>query len=145
MTTTGDRYAATAGLTTTEIAKRIRADLKAAQRDGELDATLRFSVRTAYFSGGSEISVTVKNYTGTLRDLDEYGRRRWAPQARKVAGTVRGIVDAYNRDDSDVMASRSASIVSHSGDLSLVGFADCSNRRFYSHVGFEQLPGVTVP
>lgn len=120
MTTTGDRYAATAGLTTTEIAKRIRADLKAAQKDGELDAALRFSVRTAYFAGGSEITVTVKNYIGTLLsggECGEYGRGRWTPQAREVAGAVRRIVDAHNRD----------------------------GQRFYSHVEFAQLPGATVP
>ena len=50
--------------TPAQIAKLIRADLKAAQADGALDEALRFSVRTETFAGGSSIDVTVKGYTG---------------------------------------------------------------------------------
>ena len=122
---TGSRYADTATLTTTEIARRIRADLKTAQTDGTLDATLKFSVKTEYFAGGSAVNATIKGYTGTLLGPDQHGRERWTPQARELAGTVRKIVDAYNYDGSDTRA-------------------DYSNKRFHSHVEYAQLPGTTV-
>jgi len=54
----GARYDRT--LTTTEIAKRFREDVKAAQAAGDLPLGLKVSVTTKYFSGGSSIHVVVK-------------------------------------------------------------------------------------
>ncbi len=120
----GSKYRETSGLTLTEVAKLIRADLKAAQKSGGLDAALRFSVRTEYYSGGGSINLSIKGYTGRLMAPDTYGRTTWTQGARDVAGRVRVVVDAYQRDNSDVLS-------------------DYSDVRFYGRVGFEQLPGMS--
>jgi hypothetical protein len=59
--TYGEKYEAQQGLSTTEIAKLIRADIKTAVKDGTLPSTWKYSVKTEYFSGGSSIDVRVKN------------------------------------------------------------------------------------
>lgn len=51
-------------LDTAEIAKRFRADVKAAEKAGELPKGLKLSVRISRYSGGSSINVDVKDAAG---------------------------------------------------------------------------------
>lgn len=57
----GYKYEQQQGLSTTEIAKLIRRDIKTAQKEGLLPTHWKYSVRTTYFAGGSSIEVRVKN------------------------------------------------------------------------------------
>lgn len=56
----------------TEIAKLIRADLKAAQKTGQLGSELAFSVRCSRFSQGQAINVRVTGYTGVRSPANPY-------------------------------------------------------------------------
>jgi hypothetical protein len=108
----GSKYDEVKSLTTTEIAKRIRADIKAALDNGCLPMA-KYSVRTEYFSGGSSIHVHVKEltfcpYTQAYLDADKAAWRgfndttyvgAWL-QAKKA---VERIVAAYNYDGSEPM------------------------------------------
>ena len=49
----GYQYEAQKGLTTSQIAKLIRADIKTAVKEGLLPNTWKYSVRTQTFAGGS--------------------------------------------------------------------------------------------
>lgn len=57
----GYKYEEGGKLDTAAIAKRIRADIKTAVREGLLPSSWAYSVRTDRFSGGSSIQVYVKN------------------------------------------------------------------------------------
>ncbi len=105
-------------LSTTEIAKRIRADIKAAVTAGELPGKpVTYSVVSAYFSGGSSIDVTVRGMVGSRvegagssppSDAEVDNRRagkRWpwlTDEARRVMGIVESIHNAYNHDGSAI-------------------------------------------
>lgn len=66
----GYLYEETEKSSTTEIAKRMRADIKTAKAEGLLPATWSYSVRTQYFAGGSSIDVTVKNCPDAWQECD---------------------------------------------------------------------------
>jgi hypothetical protein len=64
-------------MTTTEIAKQVRADIRNAIKNqalGDYPEGIKFSVRSEYYSGGSSIDITVKNapndWAFTASDLD---------------------------------------------------------------------------
>jgi len=86
-----------------DVAKKVRADLKAAFGKG-----WKFGVRISRYSMGQSLSVDVKEAPVqfvTLRDTnDEYGRDWEALDAwKETEDKIAGIVEAYNRDDSDSM------------------------------------------
>ena len=68
MTTYGLKY--DKALSTTEIAKRLRQDVKAARENGELPRELRLSVKTKYFSQGSSIDVSIVAWPDNLLIFD---------------------------------------------------------------------------
>jgi len=84
---TGDQYEQ--GRDVADIAKLIRADLKAAQGVGGLPAGLKFSVKISRFSGGVSCDVRVQ------------GMSRSDPGSRDVENAITAIVNAYKRDRSD--------------------------------------------
>lgn len=57
----GYKYEEQKNLTTTEIAKLIRKDIKREIKDGMLPARWKYSVRTRYFAGGSSIDIRVRD------------------------------------------------------------------------------------
>lgn len=59
--TYGYRYEEGGKLSTTEIAKLIRQEIKIAIKEGLLPAHWKYSVKSQYFAGGSSIDVSVKN------------------------------------------------------------------------------------
>jgi hypothetical protein len=109
---TGSKY--DEKLSTTEIAKRFRADVKAALARGELPAGLKLSVATKYYAGGSSIHVEIKVAPGVavmnperLR-LDAAGEPThgvpWmTPEAAALADKLDRMLSAYNYDNSDTM------------------------------------------
>lgn len=103
-------------LSTVEIAKLVRADIKAAVADGTLPrrgphADIKYSVRTEKFAGGSAINVSIKHFPETTelpRDFttDRYGQpllgRHMTTEAVRIKGVIEAIVAAYNHDGSEV-------------------------------------------
>ena len=113
MGTTGSKYES--ALRTVEIARRIRADIKAAVAEGTLPKA-RYSVRTGGGSMHSTIDVTIGGLPFALfvREgwiVDAAGNAQWGdrpwwlartPAAKAVEEQVEAIVCAYRRDDSDI-------------------------------------------
>ncbi|RPE39786.1 hypothetical protein EDD90_2804 [Streptomyces sp. Ag109_O5-1] len=127
----GAKYEQIKRLSTTEIAKRIRADIKLARKvETKLGAetgseialpdplaalatmpkTIKVSVRTDYYSGGSSIDVRVYNLPdkgwGFVEELDRYGQyKHWAPgpQLKPILDALKEIHWSYNYDRSDAM------------------------------------------
>lgn len=108
--TRGAKYRA--GMTGPEIAKAIRADIKAAQKAGDLPA-MKVSVRCESSSLHNAIRVFVKAWDGqvwstarALYDLRNPGAynptRFYSRSAESVLDGLRAIVAAYNYDRSDV-------------------------------------------
>lgn len=71
----GDRYEST--LTTTQIAARIRLDIAAGLRAGFVPS-MKVSVRSSYYSGGSSIYVTVKQIEMARDDRHDGCSAAWA-------------------------------------------------------------------
>lgn len=112
-------------LPTTEIARLIRSDIKMAVKIAKMEAApgavaefsafaaapdgLKYGVTTQYFSGGSSISIRVKNVPcdwGYVME-DRYGNGQEcefpSPSLRAVGQELADIMNAYNFDDSDSM------------------------------------------
>lgn len=123
--TYGSRYQS--GLSTPEIAKLIRLDIKQAIKDKTLPQGT-YSVRSAAFAGGTSITVRVRALSipvvsvewAVLDALDGgYSKKdMFTPEARRVLGTLEGLVAAYNYDGSDLMT-------------------DLWDVRFYSSIDFD--------
>lgn len=118
MTTTvyGNKYDATKGLSTTEIAKLVRKDIKALIASGELPKGIKTSVRTAYFAGGSSLDVEVTELpAGTpvwnpeylvAESRDEHycrGIKHHSVKLASILAALEKVVASYNYDGSDTM------------------------------------------
>lgn len=97
---------------TRDVAKDIRADLKAAQKTGAIPADVNVSVRTRSFSGGAAIDVTLTGWDDDKIWHQEtvenpvgpgYVKNTLTPQAKAIQAHAKSIVDAYNYDNSDPM------------------------------------------
>jgi hypothetical protein len=128
----GSKYEEVKRLSTTEIAKRIRADIKLARKvETKLGAatgsdvalvdplaalatmpkTIKVSVRTDYYSGGSSIDVRVYNLPekgwGYVEEPYDWDRSRthWVPgpQLKPILDALKEIHWSYNYDRSDAM------------------------------------------
>lgn len=124
----GEKYAATKDLSRVEIAKLIRADIKAAVASGALPAA-KYRVWTESYSGGSSIDVEIgafwianlfnpERLEREANNLGVCGHDRYSAAAMRVIGAVRSIVAAYNYDGSDIAS-------------------DYFHVRFYSSVDFD--------
>ncbi len=119
----GSKYESTKDLGITEIAKLIRADIKAAITSGDLPADSAASVRIQRFSGGQSVSVvlTVPGIVRVAEEEADAGRanRVSKPWLTRVAynaeATIENILSAYNFDRSDTQS-------------------DYFHVRFYTHV-----------
>ena len=113
----GSKYAANKDASTTDIAKMIRADIKAAVKSGELPKA-KYSVRSDYYSMGSSINVRISNVPGPTFNAawfvwneanpyarggsgPEEARERFAPKVTDALKKLEEIVDAYNYNGSD--------------------------------------------
>ncbi len=126
---TGNRY--DRSLTTTQISALFREDLKKAIKEGKLPKGLKVSVKTEYYSGGSSIHVRVTQYplgdilTPAYREFltnpnwaRGFDGQRRTDDARALLETLKEMLNAYNRDDSN-------------------SCYDHFDRRFYEHVSFD--------
>ncbi|WP_142850693.1 hypothetical protein [Telmatospirillum sp. J64-1] len=117
----GAKYDATKGLSRKEIAARIRADIKEAQKAGKIDKGVKVSVRTSTYSGGGSIDLTVTALPESFRlwspeyvawvqenPHDPYPPFAYTDQRsgeyNALMETLRSIQQAYNRDNSDSMS-----------------------------------------
>ena len=89
------------------IAKKVRADFKAAQKAGEFPADIKVSVRCHKYSGGQSVKATMSGW-----DMDRVSfpmsdggwiGRRMTEEAQRVQSRARAIVEAYNKNESDAM------------------------------------------
>jgi hypothetical protein len=112
---TGSKF--DSNLSIVEIAKRVRADIKAAIKAGDLPAGLKVSVRAETFSGGCALRVcimacpfNIMNIARVEFDMDhphdypetEEVRARYNERASEMQEALDSIVQAYNRDSSDI-------------------------------------------
>lgn len=102
----GSVYQTVGRLDVTEIAKRMRVNLRNVQAVGMLPAGAKFSVTTERYAGGQSVDVTVRgmpdSWTYTTRDT-AYGKaeRVHSDAARATTEAIRAMLAEYNRDDSD--------------------------------------------
>ena len=122
----GNRY--DKSLSTTQIAAKVRAEIKAAQKAGKLPKG-KIGIRTSYFSGGSSISIRavgfqVLNPERLALDIrephvfHEYGPALYTPRAAAMVKSLESLLSAYNFDGSDSMV-------------------DYFHVNFYGHVSFD--------
>jgi len=99
----GSKYGTVTG--TVWIAKAVRADIKQAIIDGILPKGLKASVRSERFAGGSSIDLRIVEVPeGTVVMNPAYpahGEGRYSADVEKWLETLRQILLAYNRDNSD--------------------------------------------
>lgn len=103
------------GLDTTAVAKRIREEIAAAVRTGELPRA-SYSVRTDKYSMGSSITIAVSKLPFPVLNPDAFYvepgaswitfdrarfQSRFSPEAQEVERKVNALVDAYHWDRSD--------------------------------------------
>lgn len=112
----GSRYAETRDLDIREVAKLVRKDIKAAKKAGKLPKELKTSVRISRFAGGQSLDVRLSgipalnpSYLCALaRDPYNHSAVRYhiprlLPAMTEAQKLIKGIVSAYNMDDSDSM------------------------------------------
>ena len=109
----GAQYESTKDLDVADIAKLIRADIKAAKKRGDLPKSLKTSVRISRYAGGQSLDVTVKG--GIPVHTEAYLRwyragdyrtdtpDRYVPSFKALKAALKAIVEAYNFDGSDLM------------------------------------------
>lgn len=109
MHTVGERYEATRDERAVQIAARIRADIKAAIKAGELPRGIKARVRCSGSSLHDSIRVLIAmpvEIAAVENPEAEYGcmpgQRRLTVEAQRIRNRVRAIWAAYNYDNSDI-------------------------------------------
>lgn len=139
----GAKYTEVRGLTLTQIAARIREDLKLARKVGkrtapkpgevamidplgDAPAQIKISIRTEYYAGGGAIRVLIKNIPAEWAWTDEEHPRYPGERVKQATPAmvafyraVEEIHNAYNYDNSDAMT-------------------DYFDRRYWGHVDTEE-------
>lgn len=120
----GAKYDATKSLSTVEIAKRIRSDVKAAIAAGRLPQGLKVSVRSDSFSGGTSIDLRITALPASFAIMSpryvkwchenvqeaRYGRSPfrheeiYTSEFAQLLKSLKAIHSAYNRNNSDAMS-----------------------------------------
>jgi hypothetical protein len=114
----GSNYDST--LTTTDVAKKIREQVKGLKKDGTIPKDTKISVTSKYFSGGSSISIYVKEsprlrffnpeyfaFQSALKDgsknlSSDRSPERHSEEGQKILDLLKGIAESYNYDKSDI-------------------------------------------
>lgn len=105
-------------LSTTEIAARIRAEVKDAVRAGKLPRGLKVGVRSSSYSGGSSINIVIKRAPFVVLNParaaweasnphaypGDCSESRYTAEASRVADAITAIAHAYNFDHSDAQS-----------------------------------------
>jgi len=115
----GEKYKVTKGMSTAQIAKLIRSELK------EKFPKVKFSIRTQLYAGGSSINVHIKwlpfnplNPAWNKNDYDLRAAPRYKAECTELLKDVEHIVNQYRYSDSD-------------------GMVDYFDTNFYSHVSLD--------
>lgn len=122
----GSRYQR--GLSTTEIAKLIRLEIKQAIKEGVLPKG-KYSVRSRYYAGGSSIDIRIQSLSvpvisaqwaliEAVSNVADYAADKLTDEAKRVRRFLGELVDAYNFDGSDL-------------------YSDYFHVNFYSSVDFD--------
>lgn len=115
--TIGSKYEAHKDASTTEIAKLVRADIKALVKSGKLPK-VKYSVTSSYYSMGSSITVRFSGITPAFNPAylvwtkanphksvthyaPEAAKERYSPLVVFTRETLEKILDAYNYNNSD--------------------------------------------
>jgi hypothetical protein len=100
--TIGPKYDRDRWRSAAEVARLLRADLKAAQESAALPPSAVFSVRSESFAGGQSVRVEIRNLPDReILDHHPDYPNRLNRDARELERTVRRMANAYNRDASD--------------------------------------------
>lgn len=103
----GSKYHSTQGngyMSAADIAKLMRADIKAAVKSGELP-DVKYSVTVENYSGGRSINIRIQDLPDAwVKGEDHYGYERdiLTPEAKAVQDKVQAIHNAYNYDGSEI-------------------------------------------
>jgi len=109
----GAKYEEVRGKPLTEVAKKLRGDIKAAVKTGKLPKGLKVSVRKDHNSIDLTVTALPEGFTihnrEWVRDEHEgtdrrfgFGLGRLSPEAKALTGTVQAMAAAYNYDGSDI-------------------------------------------
>lgn len=102
MTTYGSKYHETKDLDVADVARLVRADIKVGVHLGALPAALGYRVRIERYSMGQAINVTVTGLTDVQHfTTNGYGRMVLSRGAQQIEDTLKAVLAAYNRDNSD--------------------------------------------
>jgi hypothetical protein len=135
----GYRYDETKDLSTTEIAKRIREDIKVAKSEGLLPTRWAYSVRSAYFSGGSSIDVTVRDCADAWVECDggQNCHNVWCSARRDPAYAAHASAHQVLSDEAaaaKITLERIHNAYNHDGSEIQVDYFDVN---YYGQVSFE--------
>lgn len=112
---TGSKYETTRNLSIVDVAKLVRADIKAAEKAGKLPKGIKVAVRTQKYSGGCSLDVEIQAAPGLMicnpervkfdRDFPHgYTKLPLLSEgASAVRDAVEALVSAYNYNDSDTL------------------------------------------
>ncbi|MDQ2737929.1 MAG: hypothetical protein M3Y35_04740 [Actinomycetota bacterium] len=91
-----------------DIGKSLRADIKHAQLAGALPRSARFSVTSSAYSGGQSVRVEVQDLpdrdTRVINWKGGYVTERLSEAGEELQKTVRSMLNAYQRDNSDIQS-----------------------------------------
>lgn len=99
----GSKYAATKGMDIKDVAKLVRADIKASVAAGQVPAG-SYTVKIHRFSGGQAIDVRGTVAGLVVREPQADGRSLYTEQARAIRLTLEAILGQYNYDRSDIQS-----------------------------------------
>ena len=121
----GDKYKEFGNLDVAEVAKRVRAEIKAKIKSGDFPAGLKVSVRVKRYSGGASVDADIKAGLGQINPayVEAYNRSiaqgqndynacqiarnqegYWLDDAGKIIEEIKAMGEAYRRDNSDSMS-----------------------------------------
>jgi hypothetical protein len=113
----GSKFEETKDLDVKDVAKLIRAEIKAIKKAGVyLPKALKVSVKISRYSGGQSLDIVIKGVPfKVLRQeflahvtnnpyASLQGVERYTPQAKAVMATLTEIMESYNRDQSDTIS-----------------------------------------
>lgn len=89
-----------------DVARNVRADLKAAVAAGEFPPGVTFSVRSESYAGGQSVRAEIRGLTNAQifdpeLDDDRHGSARYSAETREMLAKLESYVDAYNKTTSD--------------------------------------------
>lgn len=144
----GYRYDEQRGLTTAEIAKKIRADIKQAVKFGLLPgAPVKYSVRTRTYSGGASIDITVKGWADAWVDCQgqtwtegesHHCTYPWCAASGEFAGLPGATVHQVLSQDASVAKmtlERIHGSYNHDGSDSMTDYFDVN---YYGSITFDR-------